>query len=478
MLMCVAGPGSRLYTSAEPEPETFDFYIGPSGSDSNDGLTTGTPWAITALNTKRATYAGKRVGLLDGTYSTDGMPNSGGGSNPALLLISGSSGSPTVIQAVNARQAILDDNHYARSNHGAIMGLVEANAQYVEIRNLRFTRSSQVATFWYSTSGRGIGLKIVGCEFDNGIGWDADNTPYIYMSSWDDTDISDNYFRDLAGAASSFGCAAILNYGCKRTQVIHNTFKSTRSCINSKYASGSPRTDEQEHTFAENYCESMTVALRGFDNKDQTGVAPTSPPYPPYTVRNNVFVNCDSVLNNDGAFCASSQLNAYNNTVVQTTGTKDGWNLHTRQAGDGYEPSYYNNIYYHSGASWNEQGALTVSIDGAGASLTNEINYNCYGPSSAQWRTQTGYGYPYTAGGANYTTQSSQAAWQSATGKDGNSLFATDPLFTGTGTDAAAYQLQGGSPCLNAGRVGGTSGGATRHIGAWDGVVTQIGKDW
>src|SRR5262249_29274500 len=47
--------------------EEFDFYIDPSGSDLNDG-SLAHPWAITALNTKQSTYAGLRVGLLNGTY--------------------------------------------------------------------------------------------------------------------------------------------------------------------------------------------------------------------------------------------------------------------------------------------------------------------------------------------------------------------------------------------------------------------------
>jgi hypothetical protein len=47
---------------------TFDYYISPSGSDSNPG-TSSQPWAITALNTKQSLYSGKRVGLLDGTYN-------------------------------------------------------------------------------------------------------------------------------------------------------------------------------------------------------------------------------------------------------------------------------------------------------------------------------------------------------------------------------------------------------------------------
>ena len=62
---------SRAYSS-QPSGTTFDYYVSTTGSDSNAG-TLASPWAITAINTKQATYAGKRVGLLPGTYDVSGL---------------------------------------------------------------------------------------------------------------------------------------------------------------------------------------------------------------------------------------------------------------------------------------------------------------------------------------------------------------------------------------------------------------------
>src|SRR5881392_1276567 len=67
---------------------SFDYYIGPNGSDSNPG-TQSQPWAISAINTKRSTYAGKVVGLLDGTYGLVtllGMPDQGTNSRNTFQL--------------------------------------------------------------------------------------------------------------------------------------------------------------------------------------------------------------------------------------------------------------------------------------------------------------------------------------------------------------------------------------------------------
>src|SRR5690348_7718458 len=79
--------GSAATSAGQP----FDFYISTTGSDTNAG-TLASPWAITAINTKQATYAGKRLGLLPGTYDVSSLM----GTNEnvaALTLIGGSSSS-------------------------------------------------------------------------------------------------------------------------------------------------------------------------------------------------------------------------------------------------------------------------------------------------------------------------------------------------------------------------------------------------
>jgi hypothetical protein len=58
----------RAAYSQNTQATGFDFYISPTGSDGNPG-TLKKLWAITAINTRRADYAGKRIGLLDGTYN-------------------------------------------------------------------------------------------------------------------------------------------------------------------------------------------------------------------------------------------------------------------------------------------------------------------------------------------------------------------------------------------------------------------------
>src|SRR5579872_1515131 len=83
-------PGIFLRTARASAAAPFDYYISTTGSDSNPG-TLASPWAITAINTKQSTYAGKRVGLLPGTYPVSHLM--GTNENVAALTLAGGSGS-------------------------------------------------------------------------------------------------------------------------------------------------------------------------------------------------------------------------------------------------------------------------------------------------------------------------------------------------------------------------------------------------
>lgn len=55
--------------SPDAYPTQFDYYISPTGSNSNNGLTTATPWR-TFAKAFSTMPAGKRLGLMDGVYGT------------------------------------------------------------------------------------------------------------------------------------------------------------------------------------------------------------------------------------------------------------------------------------------------------------------------------------------------------------------------------------------------------------------------
>jgi hypothetical protein len=462
---------TRSSIAVEPEPETFDFYIGPSGSDSNPG-TEAEPWAITALNTKRATYAGTRVGLLNGTYATGGISPYAGGDTPSLGIAPGSSGSPTIVQAVNDRMAIMDHDEGGI----ACMGAYDSTCEYFQIRGLKFINTRDFAIYINRSSGRGLGIVVADCEFTQQLKTDeADLTAGVFFQSLTDAIVDNCLFHDIENSVQASSVAAFLEYGCIRTVIQKSSFIDVYSGPFSKYAGGDPRTDDQGMIVRQCYIKGCVYGVRGCTNKDQDPNPPTDPPYDPYIIENTVFEDNELCLSADGPHSSASPVIVRNCTIyARSAGAKQGFNLYTWQEGLG-EPDYYNNIWSIGGSStWTELRALAVTVDGAGNALTGVIDYNCY-HGSTEWTTQEGYGYPYYGGALD--SPNSQAAWQSATGKDDAALFATDPSFTMTGSNADRFKLGGSSPCLNAGRVGGLSGGATRHMGAWDGVVTQIGSN-
>lgn len=100
-----AGESRRAYNIGG-STASFDYYISPTGSDSNPG-TLASPWSLNAINTKSATYAGKRLGLIgdQGTLTFSG----GGVSYPisnsfgvCLSVASGTAGSQTVVGSCNS----------------------------------------------------------------------------------------------------------------------------------------------------------------------------------------------------------------------------------------------------------------------------------------------------------------------------------------------------------------------------------------
>lgn len=109
-----------------PPPLTFDYYISPAGDDANAG-TLNSPWSISAINSKQATYAGKRLGII----GDQGLIQSGrvsgiatsiysliqaqsGNNAGCLYQINGGTTSPTYIASCNSagvyspRLAVID----------------------------------------------------------------------------------------------------------------------------------------------------------------------------------------------------------------------------------------------------------------------------------------------------------------------------------------------------------------------------------
>lgn len=454
---------------------TFDYYISTTGSDSNAG-TQGSPWAITAINTKRATYAGKRVGLLDGTYYLATLGT--GKTDPDQLLLnpaSGSFGSPTVIQAVNPRQAILDGtdgagnrvNAYFTGNGCGLIGQTYLNAGdsgYVELRDLVIRKGYRyLVHFRYSAApiaaasgSRFPGVVVDGCDIS-----DLHN---------DNRGLGDNIALIMAYTTQGMIVNNCRLYNARGDRVANdaNGYGFQSWSANDTTLSNCTILNCKDGIYVKNQAQTgVTVYNCYIDLTAYTGAGTTNALYgcdfadgstQHVLAHHNVMIAKNGVRVHDLSTILKGPCQYYNNTIV-ALGTD--FNVCGLQIpGGSQNVQFYNNIIWRSGStSASDDGDILVST----TNPTTKGNYNSY-PVNPKFKRDSN-----SDGVSDGTSYSSVATWSAASGFDAAGI-SGDPLFVGSGADALAYQLQGGSPCKNTGRSDGTSGGTACDMGAWGGA--------
>jgi hypothetical protein len=435
----------------------FDFYISPSGSDSSPG-TFEQPWAITALNTRRPDYAGKRVGLLDGTYYvvTVGVTDKSG-SQVALAVNGGPSpASPTVVAAVNARQAILTP---ADPYKGApIIGqgyLQMPNKGNVILDGLYITRASGSGIFFFPVivpnvqEGGTTGIVIRNCEIHDLGGNEANNPAGIKLRNCTGTLVSNNKIHSVQ-MAPGHNAAGILSFNCRSNIYEYNTIFDCNSGIYDK----NPHTGN--HTYRYNHIEIAGAypanALTDCSGGDAGDLV---------TVHNNVLIAPNLWDGADPAMPSKQSLLFYNNTCISK-----GRIFYPAGGALSSPPAMvtlYNNIIYSSG----------VTVCAGSIAL---CDYNIYRAGGlvvglTQVAAPRGPGTAYTL-----------SEWQKTSGQDAHSVVsnaAPSALFGSTRSlEPGTYQLQASSAGRNLGRAGGVSSGAATDVGAWGGGTTRVGCDF
>jgi hypothetical protein len=455
----------------------FDFYIGPTGNDSNPG-SQAQPWSITALNTKRSTYAGKKVGLLDGTYDVSALP--GTANTVKLALPSGtSSTSPTVIQAVNPRQAVLTSKVGSNYFGPAIIGSgangtgTNPQIQYITIKDLTIAGCDGAAVSFACDSGAKTcpGLIIDGCHISDCVNTTngATNVGGIALGTGPDGCIIQNClihdcFQIGLSRTSHGNSAAIYDWG-NNTVIQYCTLYGCNNLIYQKNQGVNP--PPQGATIRNNYMWAGTSgsgpALAGFNN-----AGGTSPPYAPTNIYNNIFEDLQLYYQSNGGVDAlQADLNFFNNTVYSRAGTSSmGYWI---QANPNVATvRVYNNILVRKTVD-SARGDLTIGPSYGGSGI---YDYNRY-PVDAKF----GLGAKASA----YPNLISLAQWQAVAGTPDIHSVTGDPAFVGpliAGSGPNQYRLQSASPCKLVGRIGGISTGTTVDMGVWGGGATQIGHNF
>jgi hypothetical protein len=486
--------------NARAQSATFDYYISTTGSDSNAG-TLSAPWAITSLqhgNANNSKIAGKRVGLLPGTYNVYSLWLNAAWNAPALDIPGGTASTPTYIGSSNASgQYAARTAHITANNNGALPG---SSGSSVAIMGQGYEQAKGYVTFdglivsdsngycFYLNGGGGNGgsgggsFIVQNCEVYNVSGSEGNNPGCILFYNDSGSVVQNCLIHDaqIAGGGNH-NCAGIFSFNCYGHTYQFNTIYNCNSGIYDKDISNGG------HTYYGNYIEiNGSNPINCVTNSGNGNVGWTR------TVHNNIFVIAANTGQNGiligaddsgSVWTPSESMVFYNNSIYVLSGGGVQNGLIWQSLGTGVSPTAsvknYNNIMQSSGAGY----ALVQFNPASGAVAISD--YNCYTAAAS------GGGVFGTGTSGAPSSNYSLANWRTKFGFDTHTITGS-PSFSNPGTNlgsgglytdvttTAGYALAAGSPCSGTGSSNGTSSGTPCDMGAWGGATppTQIGSNF
>jgi hypothetical protein len=486
----VAVPFIRIPRAVGQTATTFDYYISPNGDDNNNG-SLGSPWSITALNSKQSTYAGKRVGII-GDKGVIQVGRVGGVtttlysiyqtkpySSSAVLAVNGgtSSTQPTYIASCNSsgnytpRLAIIDCSDPSTGNLPTQEASVFGQSQYnsatpvanygnltvdaLVIRNFTFS-----ALVFYGSAGTPINnLTIQNCEIYNGQNVQSNNNPgAIYVDFGNNATITNCKIHDLksnaAGTSYTMQLMGYIQFNSYGTKISNCTFYNCAAVSNKD---GWQQMDVSYcylgyGAFGSPYAGGAgTTSIGGTVHNLLTGAGKT------------IHFHHNIVLGPVLGWGESSQENQgsvliYNNTFFEpVVGGANGklCALYNIKGNAGGTWSFYNNLVYSLDGYENGNNAA-AALAMYNASTTPSIfatcDHNAYGSGMT-------FGSSYASGQYNLPL----SKWQSF-GFDAHSVTLTGTPFVGTAAEGNASSFAISGPATTAG-VGGVACGAVDDSG-------------
>jgi len=478
----------------------IDFYISPTGTGTAaSGGTQADPWPITMISnaTAQARYAGHTVGLLDGVYDLHTAMNSQAQYFALLNIASGSSGSPSVITAVNPRQAIL--NAKSGSIYGGLFGANDGNVMigqdtgvttgHVTLRGLKITGVKtcpvRFGTLDYSGGAAyAPGITVEDCEIYDcsaltGLETQG-NLGAVSFSNCTGLIFRNNYIHDVVGyvANEANHLQGYIQWNCRNSTIEDNTIVRSGIGIYAK-VDGS-----YGGTIRRNYVDTSNNTDWAAGLLDWAGNAPTSVVGGSIlSITNNVIVSMECLALHRGGTAQrmmSETLEVYNNTLIHAGGS-NGPGSYLMASANSPGSKVYNNLCSNRNAAGSVK-ALTIMESEYGAmSLCVGpqaiIDYNAYAGTQNKWTT-------FANGASTYPSNfyTGLPAWRTAnagaTGGEQHSQLITDPSWVNTGAYAQRYRLNGGSTAVNAGKVGGIVSGGATDLGAYGNGNTRVGCDF
>jgi hypothetical protein len=458
--------------SARAASDSFDFYISPSGSDRNPG-TAASPWGLTALNTMRGKYAGRRVGVLPGSYdclALVGGSYKGGWATPAFDIAGGQANSPTLVQSTVPRGAVLNGGATAANNPegqpliGSSQPVCGSGHIIVDGFEVVGCYNRAVALGYGATlPARNLGLLVQNCSvhgMSNEI--QGANPCAITIYASDGAVVQNNFVTDFSDTSTR--ACAIEFWASINCTTQYNTVVAT----NKQLVGGVFYKNAQQfnNTVRFNYLDlgvpgpgAIGIVL------DSDGDGSTQ-----ITINNNIVI-CDQAaapaLIQTGQYPASLNKQLwYNNTMVGIPANAVG--AFARFGAPG-TITFFNNIISRTTVG----GRGDVNTNASALAL---IDYNCYPQNPVLGLTPDGqHGYPNVR--ADSVANKGKTLQAATLGQDQHSV-AADPQFVARGTAAAYYQLAPSSPCRGKGSTNGTASGAPTDMGAWGNGASKIGCDF
>lgn len=512
-------PAFDLYISASAA--TGSFFSNGYGSASN-------PAHILTLNdsASRSIYAGKRIGLMDGTYAMystcQGMPQGSSVMPVGLGIQGGTATNPTVIASVNPRKAILDAHSTPGTrgsgyptNQCAMLGCDQfttsgtslvSSPGYVTIDSIVVTGSyGEGISFIGTYTGQPISGYIYGNQFEGGI-------PGIVVKNCEVVDCSGNevnnpalvHFRQCYQAylynnllhgmqpADGGDAIGIGSFYCWGNKYENNTVYDCNDCLYDKNGWGG------NQTLINNHFEMSSTALYPSGamlmNDCRGGYVGDT-----LTAMNNIF----AVINVTGSvpwrnfnttcfggvdgpatptagdFYPAVQSEIWINNTFVSIGSGQSGGVAVPLSGSlvqGYVPggqnsqlTMYNNICFTDGSA---DGVMFV-LYGDAIAIQDYNGYRCGNTAQTVHALTRPSAY---ASAFSSLTAYTLAAYKTASGAETHGFQDTTNTSAGqvfqnpVSLNPAGYQLIAGGLYSGTGSTNGTSGGSPCDMGAWGGA--------
>jgi len=452
---------------------TYDYYIGPSGVDNNPGTRT-SPWSLMALETKPE-IAGKRVGLLPGTYVLSTRRPYGDGSNYNVKVnYGGTASAPTLVAAVEPRRAVFTHRTGNGYPGAALRALYVVNGVgHFHFRDLKFQNCAG-----------GIGINcsdvvIEGCHFEDidsqyEPAYPGDNFAAIWIYGViGDTKsnitvrncLFDGVFNSAGKSYSGNACAVGLYYAHNLT-VEQCTIRNTHSLCYPKNYFGNY---VFRYNFVHNTREFMRTTFSGEEGK-ATGRN---------RIHNNLVLG-GAVSGEYDFYTWTQDTDFFNNTIVRrpsmyTEHNRYLWRILVAAASPTKTVRVFNNIMYRPAPTAYVNHRDLIFDDNFYSQpgqdyrrIFSLMDFNAFSDS-------TPFEVEDAMRGAVYKGLD---AWRAASGFETHSIRAFPGFVSLEGDHPEDFRLQAGSACVGAGRQDGSVSGVPDNIGCWSRDAVQIGHSF